>query len=57
MQNPEAAGMTIEQRDAILNAKTAPQAAALIDQFYERSSGEHRPARMAAASRRTAPCG
>jgi hypothetical protein len=49
MQNPEAAGMTVAQRDAILNSKTAAQAAALIDQYYERSSGEHRTKRMAAA--------
>lgn len=50
LQNPEAAGMTLGQRDAILAAKTAPQAAALIDQFYERSSGQHRSKRMAAAA-------
>ncbi len=50
MQHPEAAGMTVEQRDAILSAKTGPQAAALIDQFYERSSGEHRQRRMQSAS-------
>lgn len=50
LQHPEAAGMTVAQRDAILNAKTAPQAAALIDQFYERSSGRHRPNRMRAAA-------
>lgn len=51
MEHPEAAGMTVAQRDAILNAKSAPQAAALIDQFYERSSGEHRQKRMAAAAK------
>jgi hypothetical protein len=39
MQNPTAAGMTVKQRDAILAAKTPAQAAALIDQYYERSSG------------------
>jgi hypothetical protein len=50
MQHPEAAGMTVAQRDAILNAKTAPQAAALIDQYYERSSGRDRQVRMSAAS-------
>lgn len=50
MQNPEAAGMTVAQRDAILAAKTPAQAAALIDQNYERSSGQHRQQRMAAAN-------
>jgi hypothetical protein len=50
MKNPKAAGMTVAQRDAILNAKTAPQAAALIDKYYERSSGEDRQKRMAAAA-------
>jgi hypothetical protein len=50
MQNPEAAGMTVDQRDAILNAKTPAQAAALIDQHYERSSGQDRHVRMAAAN-------
>jgi hypothetical protein len=50
MQNPEAAGMTVKQRDAILAAKTPAQAAALIDQFYERSSGRDRNIRMAAAN-------
>jgi hypothetical protein len=50
MQHPEAAGMTVEQRDAILNAKTPAQAAALIDQHYERSSGQDRHVRMAAAN-------
>lgn len=49
MQNPEAAGMTVKQRDAILAAKTPAQAAALIDQHYERSSGKDRQVRMAAA--------
>lgn len=49
MQNPQAAGMTIPQRDAILNAKSPGEAASLIDQFYERSSGEHRGRRIAAA--------
>jgi hypothetical protein len=50
MQNPQAAGMTVAQRDAILAAKTAPQAAALIDQYYERSSGKDRKTRMSAAA-------
>lgn len=51
MQNPEAAGMTVEQRDAILAAKTPGEAAALIDKHYERSSGQHRSRRVAAAER------
>ena len=51
MQNPQAAGMTIEQRDAILNARTPAEAAALIDQHYERSDGRHRQKRVAAAER------
>lgn len=51
MQNPEAAGMTVGQRDAILAAKTPAEAAALIDQYYERSSGEHRGKRVTAAAR------
>lgn len=50
MQHPEEAGMTPAQRDAIMNAKSPAQAAALIDQFYERSSGQHRSLRMAAAN-------
>lgn len=50
MQNPEAAGMTVKQRDAILAAKTPAQAAALIDQYYERSSGRDRNIRMSAAT-------
>jgi hypothetical protein len=50
MQHPEAAGMTQGQVDAIMASKTAPQAAALIDQFYERSDGTARSRRMAAAA-------
>jgi hypothetical protein len=49
MQNPEAAGMTTAERDAILKAPTAEAAAALIDQHYERSSGQHLAKRMASA--------
>lgn len=49
LDNPQAAGMTIAQRDAILRAETPEQAAALIDQHYERSSGEHRNRRIEAA--------
>lgn len=51
MQNPEAAGMTVEQRDQILNATTAEQAAELIDKFYERSDGKSRSERKAAAAK------
>lgn len=49
MENPGKAGMTVAQRDAILNAKDAGEAARLIDQYYERSSGQHRTQRIAAA--------
>lgn len=49
MQNPRDAGMTVAQRDAILAARTPEEAAALIDQHYERSSGEHRSRRQEAA--------
>lgn len=51
MQNPEKAGMTVAQRDAILNAKTPEQAAMLIDRHYERSSGKHRRQRVEMARR------
>jgi hypothetical protein len=50
MQHPEQAGMTVAQRDAILAAKSPAQAAALIDQYYERSSGRDRQVRMSAAT-------
>lgn len=50
LQNPEKAGMTKQQRDAIVSAKDPGQAAALIDQFYERSSGAARQQRVAAAT-------
>lgn len=49
MANPQAAGMTVAQRDAIMAAKSPEEAAALIDQHYERSSGQHRARRVAAA--------
>lgn len=49
--NPERAGMTVAQRDAILAAKTPEQAAALIDKYYLRSSGQHRDRRIKAAGR------
>jgi hypothetical protein len=55
MENPEAAGMTVEQRDSILSARTPGEAATLIDQYYERSSGQHRQRRVAAANRLAAP--
>lgn len=51
MQHPAEAGMTVEQRDAILAAGSPEDAARLIDQFYERSSGQSRGQREAAARR------
>lgn len=51
MKNPGKAGMTVEQRDQILAAKTPEQAAELIDRFYERSNGKSRKARASAARR------
>lgn len=51
MNNPGAAGMTVRQRDAILAARTPEEAAALIDRFYERSSGAHRARRQEEARR------
>lgn len=53
MDNPThpSVGMTVEQRDAILAARTPQQAAELIDRYYERSTGEARAARAAAAGR------
>lgn len=51
MNNPEAAGMTKEQRDKILAAPTAEAAAELIDEYYERSSGAHRGKRREAAGK------
>lgn len=51
MNNPGAAGMSVAERDAILGARTPEQAAALIDEHYERSSGQHRTQREAAARR------
>lgn len=50
MENPAKAGMTKAQRDKILKAKTAEEAAELIDKFYERSSGKHRKERVEAAT-------
>lgn len=49
MKNPEAAGMTVQQRDAILAAKTPEQAAELIDKHYERSNGKSRKDRASKA--------
>lgn len=40
----------VQQRDAILNAKSPQEAAELIDKYYERSSGEHRNKRVAHAN-------
>lgn len=43
------AGISEAQSQAIMNAKTPEEAAELIDKYYERSSGKHRPDRVAAA--------
>lgn len=51
MENPEKAGMTRAQRDAIMAAQTPSEAAELIDKHYERSSGQHRDKRKRAAER------
>ena len=51
MENPAAAGMSVKQRDAILNAGSATEAAELIDKYYERSSGAHRARRIEAAAK------
>jgi hypothetical protein len=51
LNNPQQAGMTVAQRDRILAAKTPGEAAALIDQYYERSSGQHRDRRVKEAER------
>lgn len=51
MENPQAAGMTQAQRDAILAARTPEEAARLIDRYYERSNGQHRERRAEAARR------
>jgi len=51
MNNPQAAGMSKAARDRILAAGSAAEAAELIDQHYERSSGQHRTQRKAAAEK------
>lgn len=51
LENPHEAGMTAAQVTEIKGAKTAEDAARLIDKFYERSSGEHRSRRVEAATR------
>ena len=51
LDNPGKAGMTVEQRDRILAAKTPEEAAHLIDKFYERSDGKSRGDRASAARR------
>lgn len=51
MKNPEQAGMTVAQRDAILAATTPEEAAELIDRYYERSSGKHRSERIEASKK------
>lgn len=50
LDNPGRAGMSVAQRDRILAAKSPEEAAELIDEIYERSSGEHRSRRVAAAT-------
>lgn len=49
MNNPQAAGMTVKQRDAIRAAKTPEEAAELIDKYYERSNGKSRKDRASKA--------
>jgi hypothetical protein len=49
LDNYRAAGMTKNQRDAILNAETPEEAARAIDRFYERSDQKSTRDRMAAA--------
>lgn len=49
LDNYKEAGMTLKQRDAILNAKTPEEAARAIDRFYERSDGKSTRDRMNAA--------
>lgn len=51
MNNPERAGMSKAARDKILGAGSAAEAAELIDEHYERSSGQHRARRKAAAEK------
>lgn len=57
LNNPEKAGMTQQQATAIKSAKTPQEAAALIDQFYERSSGKAVGARVNAATQAAALLG
>lgn len=45
----KAAGISDDQANKILNAKSSGEAADLIDQFYERSNGKHRQKRVDAA--------
>ena len=51
LDNPSEAGMTAAQVAAIKGADTAEEAARLIDQYYERSSGTHRSRRTTAAEK------
>ena len=46
-------GMTVAQRDAILNARDQEEAARLIDKYYERSDGKSTDKRVAAANAAT----
>lgn len=49
LNNPGKAGMTVEGRNAILNARTPEEAAALWEKHYERSAGHHNTQRQTAA--------
>lgn len=44
------AGLTEQQAQSIIGAQTPAEAARLIDQYYERSSGQHRERRIQAAN-------
>lgn len=50
LNNPKAAGLKPVEIAAIKAARTPEEAAALIDKHYEISSGQHRNARISAAS-------
>lgn len=50
LDHPAEAGMSQEEVNAIRNARTAEEAAALIDEHFEGSTGQHRSRRIEAAS-------
>lgn len=54
MMNPQEAGMTMAQRDAIMNAPDAPTAARLIEQYYERPASLSDAGSRAAAAQQFA---